>query len=39
MVKFPITLNPDLIGLVDKRCIDVSRSIGKSIVESIGNIF
>ena len=39
MVKFPITLNSSLVGLVNIRCIDVSRSISKSIGESIGNIF
>ena len=35
MVKCPITLNSYFIGLVDIRCIDVSRSIDKSI----GNTF
>ena len=39
MVKFLITLNSYLVGLVDIRCIDVSRSIDKSIGESIGNTF
>ena len=39
MVKFPIALNSYLIGLVDIRYIDVNKSIGKSIDESIGNTF
>ena len=39
MVKFPITLNSYLVGLVDIRCNDVSRNIGKSIGLSIGNTF
>ena len=39
MVEFPITLNSYLVGLVDIRCIDVRRSISKSIGESIGNTF
>ena len=39
MVKVPITLNSFLVGLVDIRCIDVSRSKGKSIGDIIGNIF
>ena len=37
MVKFPITLNSHLVGLVDILCNDVSRSIGKIIGGSIGN--
>ena len=39
MVKFPIALNSHLEGLVNIRCINVSRSIGKSIDKSIGNTF
>ena len=39
MIKFPINLNSYLAGLVDIRCIDVSRSISKSIGDSIGNTF
>ena len=39
MVKFPIALSSYLVGFVDIRCIDVSRSIGESIDESIGNTF
>ena len=39
MIKFPIILNSYLVGLVDIRCIDVSRSIGKSTGKSIGNTF
>ena len=38
MVKFPITLNSYfIVGLVDLSCINVSRSIGKSIGEGFGN--
>ena len=39
MIKFPITLNSYLVGLVYILCIDISRSIGKSIDESIDNTF
>ena len=51
MVKFPFTLNSYLVGLVDRQCTDISRSIGKVLVKvlailskksiggSIGNTF
>ena len=39
MIKFPVTLNSYLVGLVDIWCNDVSRNIGKIIGESIGNTF
>ena len=39
MVKFLIILHSYLVGLVDIQCIDVSRSIGTSNRESIGNTF
>ena len=39
MVEFPITLNFYLVGLVNIRYIDVSRSLGKSIGESVDNTF
>ena len=39
MVKFPITLNSYLVDLVDIRCMDVNRSFGENIGESIGNTF
>ena len=39
MAKFLITLNSYLVGLVDIQCIDVGRSISKSIGKSIGNTF
>ena len=39
MVKFPITLHSYLVSLVDIRCNDVSRRIGKGFGESVGNTF
>ena len=39
MVKFLNTLNSYLVGLVDIQCINVSRSISKSIGKNFGNTF